>query len=113
MEEKIEKVAREIYGAARVVYTPRAEKDVKRIERLGLDKLPVCIAKTNRSLSDDPKLLGRPENFKITISGVNISAGAGFLVPLTGEIMLMPGLAKTPNALKIDIDDRGRITGLS
>lgn len=113
LEKKIEKVALEIYGAARVVYIPRAEKDMKRIEKLGLQQLPVCIAKTNRSLSDDPKLLGRPENFKITIRGINISAGAGFLVPLTGEVMLMPGLSKIPNALRIDVDEIGRITGLS
>ncbi len=113
LEKKIEKVALEIYGAARVVYVPRAEKDMKRIEKLGLQQLPVCIAKTNRSLSDDPKLLGRPENFKITIRGINISAGAGFLVPLTGEVMLMPGLSKIPNALRIDVDEIGRITGLS
>jgi formate--tetrahydrofolate ligase len=113
IEEKISKVATEIYGAARVVYTPKAEKDIKRIRRLGLNKLPVCIAKTNQSLSDNPALAGLPENFKITIRGINISAGAGFLVPLTGEIMLMPGLSKMPNAQRIDIDDQGMITGLS
>ncbi|MEO0225932.1 MAG: formate--tetrahydrofolate ligase, partial [candidate division WOR-3 bacterium] len=93
IEEKITKIATEIYGANRVVFTPKAEKDIARIEQLGLNKLPVCIAKTNRSLSDDPGLYGRPTNFKITISEVRISAGAGFLVPLAGEIMLMPGLA--------------------
>jgi formate--tetrahydrofolate ligase len=113
IEEKVEKVARGLYGAARVVFTPKAEKNIKRIQRLGLDKLPVCIAKTNKSLSDNPELLGRPENFKVTIRGVNISAGAGFLVPLTGEIMLMPGLSKIPNAQRIDIDEDGVITGLS
>lgn len=113
LEEKIEKVATEIYGASRVVYTPRAEKDIKRIRKLGYDKLPICIAKTNKSLSDNPELLGRPENFKITIRGINISAGAGFLVPLTGEVMLMPGLSKVPNAMNIDVDELGRITGLS
>jgi formate--tetrahydrofolate ligase len=112
VEKKIEKVALEIYGANRVMFTPKAEKDIKRIEKLGLDKLPVCIAKTNRSLSDDPKLFGRPENFKITITDINISAGAGFLVPLAGEIMLMPGLGKVPNAVKIDVDKEGKITGL-
>ncbi|MDH5682977.1 MAG: formate--tetrahydrofolate ligase, partial [candidate division WOR-3 bacterium] len=112
IEKKIEKVAFEIYGANRVVYTPKAEKDIRRIEKLGLDKLPVCIAKTNRSLSDDPTLYGRPENFKITITDINISAGAGFLVPLAGEIMLMPGLAKIPNAQRIDVDKEGKIAGL-
>jgi formate--tetrahydrofolate ligase len=113
VEKKIEKVAFEIYGANRVVYTPKAEKDITRIQRLGLETLPICIAKTNRSLSDDPALYGRPENFKITITDINISAGAGFLVPLAGEIMLMPGLAKKPNAMNIDIDQNGKITGLS
>ncbi len=113
IEKKIEKVAFEIYGANRVVFTPKAEKDIKRIEKIGLAKLPICIAKTNRSLSDDPTLYGRPENFKITITDINVSAGAGFLVPLAGEIMLMPGLAKRPNAQRIDVDKDGRIIGLS
>ncbi len=113
LEEKIEKVAIEIYGASRVVYTPRAEKAIRRLRKLGFDKLPVCIAKTNKSLSDNPELLGRPENFKITIRDINISSGAGFLVPLTGEVMLMPGLSKVPNAMNVDVDELGRITGLS
>ncbi|UCG29313.1 MAG: formate--tetrahydrofolate ligase [candidate division WOR-3 bacterium] len=113
VEEKIETVAREIYGAEGVNYTTRAERDIRRVVKYGLDGLPVCIAKTNSSLSDDPKLLGRPENFKITITGVNISAGAGFLVPLAGDVMLMPGLPKMPNALKIDMDETGEIHGLS
>jgi len=113
VEKKIETVAREIYGAEEVNYTTRAERDIRRVVKYGLDGLPVCIAKTNSSLSDDPKLLGRPENFKITITGVNISAGAGFLVPLAGDVMLMPGLPKVPNATKIDIDDAGTIHGLS
>lgn len=113
IEQKIEKVALNIYGAERIVYTPKAEKDISRLEKLGFGKLPVCIAKTNRSLSDDPKLYGRPKNFKLTIVEVKISAGAGFLVPLAGEIMLMPGLAKVPNATKIDIDQNGNIIGLS
>jgi formate--tetrahydrofolate ligase len=113
IEKKIEKVAFEIYGAARVVYTTQAERDIRRIKKLGLDKLPICVAKTNRSLSDNPKALGRPENFKITIRGINISSGAGFLVPLTGDVMLMPGLPKAPNAMKIDVDCAGRIFGLS
>lgn len=113
VEKKIEQVATRIYGAARVVFTPKAEKDIKRIKKLDFAHLPVCIAKTNMSLSDNPELYGRPENFKVTISGINISAGAGFLVPLTGEIMLMPGLSRVPNAERIDIDEKGRITGLS
>ncbi len=113
IERKIEKVAFQIYGAEKVIYTPKAEKDIKRLEKLGFDKLPVCIAKTNRSLSDDPKLYGVPEKFKITITEIKVSSGAGFLVPLAGEINLMPGLAKNPNAIKIDIDEQGRIMGLS
>jgi formate--tetrahydrofolate ligase len=113
IEEKIHEVATKIYGADRVVYTPKAEKDIRRIIKLGLHTLPVCIAKTNMSLSDDPELYGRPEKFKITIRGVAISSGAGFLVPLTGEIMLMPGLSRVPNAERIDIDETGMITGLS
>jgi len=113
IEDKIQKIAREIYGAERVVYTPKAEKDIKRAEKLGFGRLPVCIAKTNRSLSDNPKLYGVPEKFKITITEMRISSGANFLVPLAGEINLMPGLAKTPNATKIDIDDQGVIKGLS
>jgi len=113
VEHKIEKIAHEIYGAEGVNYTTRAERDIRRIVKYDLSGLPVCIAKTNSSLSDDPKLLGRPENFKITITGVNISAGAGFLVPLAGDVMLMPGLPKVPNAMKIDIDDAGTIHGLS
>ena len=113
VQKKIETVAIQIYGADGVNYTTRAERDLRRIERFGLDKLPVCIAKTNSSLSDDPKLYGRPMNFKITITGVNISAGAGFLVPLAGDVMLMPGLPKVPNATKIDLDEMGKIHGLS
>jgi formate--tetrahydrofolate ligase len=113
VEQKIEKVATEIYGANRVIYTPKAEKDLKKIEKFGFNNLAVCIAKTNRSLSDDPTIYGRPENFKIAITDVTISAGAGFLVPHAGEVMLMPGLAKVPNAARIDIDAGGKITGLS
>jgi formate--tetrahydrofolate ligase len=113
VEAKIEKVATEIYGASRVIFTPRAEKDLARIQALGLDKLPVCIAKTPRSLSDDPSLYGVPENFRIAIQGINIAAGAGYLVPMAGDIMLMPGLAKVPNALRIDVDEHGKITGLA
>ncbi len=113
VEKKIETVAQKVYGADRVVYTPRAERDLKRIYKLGYDKLPVCIAKTPLSLSDDETCVGACSGFKITISQVNISAGAGFLVPVAGEMMLLPGLAKRPNALSIDIAEDGRITGLS
>ncbi len=113
VEAKIEAVARHIYGATQVVYTPRAEREIKRIYSLGYDKLPVCIAKTPLSFSDDPDCVGVCSGFKITISAVHIRAGAGYLVPVAGEIELLPGLAKRPNAVKIDIADDGRISGLS
>jgi len=113
VEDKIEAVARKIYGAAQVVYTPRAERDLKRIYNLGYDRLPICIAKTPLSLSDDPECLGACTGFKITISAIHIRAGAGYLVPVAGEMELLPGLGKKPNALKIDIADDGRIQGLS
>lgn len=112
-EEKIEAVATKVYGADRVVYTPRAERDLKRVRALGFDKLPVCIAKTPLSLSDDPECVGACRGFKVTIASVNISAGAGFLVPVAGDMMLMPGLARKPNATRIDMDEDGRIVGLS
>ncbi len=113
VEAKIEAVARHIYGATQVVYTPRAEREIKRVYSLGYDKLPVCIAKTPLSFSDDPDCIGICSGFKITISAVHIRAGAGYLVPVAGEIELLPGLAKRPNAIKIDIADDGRISGLS
>lgn len=112
VKEKIETIAKKIYGAGRVVYTVTAEQDVKLCEELGLDKLPVCIAKTQFSLSDDSKALGRPEGFKITVREIKFSAGAGFLVPMTGKITTMPGLPKKPISENIDIDDEGNISGL-
>lgn len=111
-KEKIFKVAHEIYGAEGVDYTPQAEKDLERVNDLGLNNLLVCMAKTQYSLSDNPALLGRPENFRVTVREVRISAGAGFLVAITGTIMTMPGLPKKPAALNIDVDDDGKITGL-
>ena len=111
-KEKIFKVAHEIYGAEGVDYTPQAEKDLERVNALGLNNLLVCMAKTQYSLSDNPALLGRPENFRVTVREVRISAGAGFLVAITGTIMTMPGLPKKPAALNIDVDDDGKITGL-
>ena len=113
VEAKIETVAQRIYGATQVVYTPRAERDIKRVKSLGFDKLPVCIAKTQLSFSDDPECFGVCSGFKITISAVHIRAGAGYIVPIAGEIELLPGLAKRPNAVKIDIADDGAISGLS
>ena len=112
VEEKILTIASEIYGARAVDYTSRAKRQLKDIYKLGYDKLPVCIAKTQQSLSDNPKLLGRPKDFLVTVREIVISAGAGFLVPLTGDILRMPGLPRTPAAEKIDIDDEGHITGL-
>ena len=112
VKEKIEKIAREIYGARGVVYSPQADKIIKRLGEMGLDTLPICMAKTQYSLSDNPKMLGRPENFEITVREIKVSAGAGFIVALTGEIMTMPGLPRVPAAEKIDIDEAGLITGL-
>lgn len=112
IKEKVEKIAKEIYRADGVVYTAKAEKALKEIEDLGLDRVPVCVAKTQYSLSDDPSKLGKPENFEITVSDVRASAGAGFVVVYTGDIMTMPGLPKVPAAEKIDVDGNGVITGL-
>jgi len=109
---KIEKIAKEVYGAKGVVYTAKAEKEIQRLEELGLDKYPICMAKTQYSLSDNPELIGRPQGFDITVKEVRVSAGAGFIVALTGDIMVMPGLPKVPAAEKIDIDENGVITGL-
>ncbi|HHW21823.1 MAG TPA: formate--tetrahydrofolate ligase [Clostridiaceae bacterium] len=112
IKEKIETINREIYGGGDVIFTDKAQKEIKQIESLGYGNLPVCMAKTQYSLSDNPALLGRPEGFTLTVRDVRLSAGAGFVVALTGEIMTMPGLPKTPGANKIDIDENGRITGL-
>lgn len=112
VEQKIETIAKEIYGAAAIDYTSQAKNDLKKITALGLDKLPVCIAKTQKSLSDNPKLLGRPKDFVVTVRQIEIAAGAGFVIPITGEIMRMPGLPDKPAAENIDIDEEGRITGL-
>ena len=110
--EKMERIAKNIYGASGVTYTDQAEKDLAQIHELGKDDLLVCMAKTQYSLSDDPSLLGRPTGFTVTVREVRLSAGAGFLVAVTGSIMTMPGLPKKPAALSIDIDEKGRITGL-
>lgn len=112
IKEKIEKIALEMYRASKVNYTPKANKKIESFEKLGLDKIPVCIAKTQYSFSDDPKLLGAPDNFEITVRDVDISNGAGFIVALTGDIMTMPGLPKEPAANNIDIDIDGKIIGL-
>ncbi|GAB4176972.1 MAG: formate--tetrahydrofolate ligase [Calditrichia bacterium] len=112
VEEKIRTVAKEIYGAEAIDFTKEAKNDLKEIERLNLSHLPVCIAKTQKSLSDNPKLLGRPKDFLVTVRNIIISSGAGFLVPLTGDIMRMPGLPKEPAAEKMSIDEHGNIDGM-
>ena len=112
IKEKIETIAKEIYGADRVAFEPAAENQIARIESLGFQTMPVCMAKNQYSLSDDKSLLGRPKNFTIHIREVYVSAGAGFVVAITGTIMTMPGLPKVPAAEGIDVDDDGRITGL-
>lgn len=112
LKEKIETVAKEIYGADGVTYAPAAEKELMRIEELGMGNFPVCMAKTQYSLSDDQTKLGRPSGFTVNVREVYVSAGAGFVVAVTGAIMTMPGLGKTPAAYGIDVDDNGVITGL-
>ena len=112
LKEKIEAVAKEIYGAGEVNYSPAAEKQLKQLEALGFGALPLCMAKTQYSLSDNPELLGRPEGFAMSVREVYVSAGAGFVVVLTGAVMTMPGLPKEPAALRIDVDKDGVITGL-
>lgn len=113
VEDKIFTVAREIYGAVSVDYQTQAKRDLELIKKFGYDGLPVCIAKTQQSLSDNPSLLGLPSNFVVTVREIKIASGAGFLIPITGEILRMPGLAKVPAAYNIDIDDDGNITGIN
>ncbi len=112
IKEKITKVAKEIYGAESVNFAPTAIKQIAQIEKIGYGKFPVCMAKTQYSLSDDPALLGRPEGFELNVREVYVSAGAGFVVVLTGAVMTMPGLSKQPAAYGIDVDDDGKIVGL-
>lgn len=111
-KEKIEAIAKKVYGADGVIYTDQAEKDLKKIHDLGKDDLLVCVAKTQYSLSDDATKLGRPTGFKITVREVRLSAGAGFIIPITGNIMTMPGLPKRPAACNIDVDSNGKVSGL-
>ena len=112
MPNKLEAFAREIYGADGVDLTDEAKKQLADIEAAGFDKMPVCMAKTQYSLSDDASKLGRPKGFRVTVRELRISAGAGFLVALTGDILTMPGLPKKPAAENMDITEDGRITGL-
>lgn len=112
IEEKIEAIVKKVYRGDGVAFTPNAKKQIAQLTALGFDKLPVCMAKTQYSFSDDPALLGAPRGFTVTVRNIKISAGAGFLVALTGDIMTMPGLPKVPAAERIDIDASGKITGL-
>ncbi|MDA8442580.1 MAG: formate--tetrahydrofolate ligase [Peptococcaceae bacterium] len=112
IQDKINKIATEVYGANGVIFTKEAEKTIEKYTELGYGNLPICMAKTQYSLSDDPALLGRPTNFDITVREIRLSAGAGFLVAITGAIMTMPGLPKRPAACNMDIDENGKITGL-
>ena len=112
IEDKIRAVVQRVYGGRDINITADAKKQIKKIKELGYDKLPICIAKTQYSFSDDQKKLGAPEDFEVTIRNVKVSAGAGFIVVLTGDIMTMPGLPKVPAAENIDVDDEGKITGL-
>ncbi len=112
IKEKIEAVVTKIYGGRDITVMPAAQKQIEQLEKLGFGNLPVCIAKTQYSFSDDPKLLGAPEDFTVTVKNVKVSAGAGFIVVLTGDILTMPGLPKSPAAERIDVDENGVITGL-
>jgi formate--tetrahydrofolate ligase len=111
IREKVRKVARKMYGARDVVFTKEADKQIEDAEKLGFGKVPICIAKTQNSLSDDPKLLGRPTGYDVTVRGLELNAGAGFVVVLTGDILRMPGLPKKPRAESIDFVN-GQIEGL-
>jgi len=112
IKEKIEAITTKIYGAESVEYSKKADKEIENLEKLGFGNLPICMAKTQYSLTDDPKVIGRPAGFKIIIRDITISAGAGFIVALTGEIMKMPGLPRVPSAENIDVDIDGKIKGL-
>ena len=112
LAEKIETIAKRIYHADGVIFEPKAQREIERLEKLGFGNMPVCIAKTQYSFSDDASKKGAPRDFKISVRQVKVSAGAGFVVALTGEIMTMPGLGKEPSAFKIDVDETGRISGL-
>ena len=112
LRDKIAAVVREIYNGDGVDYLPAASRELDKLEALGFGRLPVCIAKTQYSLSDNPSLLGWPKGFRVTVKNVRLSAGAGFVVVLTGDIMTMPGLPKVPAAENIDVDENGVISGL-
>src|SRR4029079_14410675 len=111
-KEKIRKIATTVYGARDVIFSAKADKDLERIEKLGISGLPVCMAKTQLSLTDDPAVPGRPRDFAITVREVRLSAGAGFMVPLTGDMMTMPRLPREPAALRVKLLANGKIRGL-
>ena len=113
IEDKITAVATHIYGADDVEFSLKAKRQLKRINELGMNNLPVCIAKTQKSLSDNDKLLGRPDHFRLNVREFEFASGAGFIIPITGNMLRMPGLPATPAAEGIDIDDNGVISGLS
>jgi formate--tetrahydrofolate ligase len=113
VKQKIQTIAKEIYGAEEVEYSAKAEQDLKRIEKLGLTHLPICMAKTQKSFSDNEKLIGRPTNFNITVREFEIAAGAGFIIPILGNMMRMPGLPAIPASEGMSIDEHGTISGLS
>ena len=112
IEDKLNAIVRRIYGGAGGILTPAAKKQADQLTALGFGQLPICVAKTQYSFSDDPAKLGAPEGFTVTVRNLKVSAGAGFLVALTGDIMTMPGLPKSPAAERIDVDENGKITGL-
>lgn len=113
VQDKIDAIARKVYGASGVEYLPKAKQNLKKIERIGMADKPICIAKTQNSLSDDPKWLGRPSGFVLTVREIEIASGAGFIIPITGEMLRMPGLPGKPAAVTMDIDNDGKISGLS
>ena len=113
IEKKIERVAKEIYGAHSVHLESAARRRLQRIDALGFGRLPICIAKTQSSLSDNPKLLGAPRDWMLTVTDAHLAAGAGFIVVVAGNMLLMPGLSKDPQAMMLDVDEEGHITGLA
>ena len=112
IEDKLNQIVQKVYGGKKVVLTANAQKQAKQLEALGFGNCPICVAKTQYSLTDDQTKLGAPTDFEVTVRNLKISAGAGFIVALTGEIMTMPGLPKVPAAERIDVDETGKITGL-
>jgi formate--tetrahydrofolate ligase len=112
LEEKVDAIATQLYGAEGVFFTPEARERIARLRRLGWDHLPVCMAKTHMSLTDDPRRPGRPTGFTITVRDIEFAVGAGFVIPLTGKMLRMPGLSRVPRAEQVDVDTEGRVTGL-